>query len=189
MDYHCESNSGIMAVKWVDNSMVNIASNFVGIEPIGELERWCEKEKVRKNILCPQIVQQYNRSMGSVDLVVMLLSLYRITCKTKCWNQKIFWHLTDMAKISAWILHRRHFRQNGKPRKNQKCLLQFILELSDALILTNKVNPFSSRRRHPIRRSLKAHSMGKRPMQALSVTDVRFDQVARTLAKPCYQQN
>ena len=47
-DYHCDTNSGIMAVKWVDNSVVNLASNFVGGEPVRELERWCKKEKVRK---------------------------------------------------------------------------------------------------------------------------------------------
>ena len=81
-DYRSESNSGIMAVKWVDNSVVNLASNFVGVKSIGELKRWCGKE-VSKNISCPQIVQQYNRSMGGVDLVDMLLSLYRILCKTK----------------------------------------------------------------------------------------------------------
>ena len=37
MDYNCDRNSGIMAVKWVDNSVVNLASNFAGVEPIGEL--------------------------------------------------------------------------------------------------------------------------------------------------------
>ena len=63
MDYCCNSNSGIMAVKWVDNRVVNLASNFVGVEPIEGLERWCEKEKMGKNIPCPQIVQQYNKSM------------------------------------------------------------------------------------------------------------------------------
>ena len=52
-----------MAVKWVDNRVVNLASNFVGVEPIEGLERWCEKEKMGKNIPCPQIVQQYNKSM------------------------------------------------------------------------------------------------------------------------------
>ena len=76
MDYRCDSNSGIMAIKWVDNSMVNLASNFVGVEPVGELETWCGKEKVRKSIPCPQIVQQYKKSMGGVDLVDMLPSLY-----------------------------------------------------------------------------------------------------------------
>ena len=78
MDYRCDSNSGIMAVKWVDDSVVNLASNFVGVESIGELERCCEKEKVRKNIPCLQIVQQHNKSKGVVDLADILLSLDRI---------------------------------------------------------------------------------------------------------------
>ena len=83
-----------------------------------------------------------------------------------------------MAKINAWILYRRHFRQNGKPHKDQKSLLQFSLQLSDALILPNKVNPSSSIGRPPRRRSLEAPTMGKKSTQALPVTDVRFDQVA-----------
>ena len=33
-DYRCDSNWGIMSVKLVDNSVVNLASNFVGVEPI-----------------------------------------------------------------------------------------------------------------------------------------------------------
>ena len=123
-------------------------SNFVGVELIGELERWCGKEVI-KNIMFPQIVQQCNRCMGGVNLADMLLSLYRIRCKTKCWHQMIFWHLIDMAKVSAWILYCRHFRQNGKLLKDQKSLLQFNIELSDTLILTNKVNPSSSRERSP----------------------------------------
>ena len=144
MDYHSDSNSGIMAVKWVDNSVVNLVSNFVGVEPIRKLKRWCGKEKVRKNIPCPQIVQQYNKSMGGVNLTDILLSLYQTPGKTKRWYQKIFWHLIDITKINAWVLYRRHFRQNGKPHKNHKSLLQFSLELSDALILASKVNLSSS---------------------------------------------
>ena len=50
-----------------------------------------------------------------------------------------------MAKISAWILYLRHFHQNRKPHKAYKCLLQFSLGLSDALILANKVNSSRSR--------------------------------------------
>ena len=113
--------------------------------------------------------------MGGVDLADMLLSLYRISCKTKRWYQNIFWHLIDMAKISAWILH---FRQNGKSHKDQKSLLQFnFFELSDALILASTVNPSISRGRPPKRRSLEAPTTGEKPTQALSVTDVRVGQV------------
>ena len=62
-----------MAVKWVDNSVANLASNFVGAEPIWELERWCGEQKIRKNIPCLQIVQQYSKSMEGVDLTDVLL--------------------------------------------------------------------------------------------------------------------
>ena len=115
--------------------------------------------------------------MAGVDLVDMLLSLYRIPCRTKRWHKKIFWHLIGMAKINAWILYLRHFRQNERPGKDQKSLHQFTLELSDALILANKVNPSSSRGRPLKRRSLEAPTTGKKPAQTLSVTDVGFDQI------------
>ena len=32
MDYRCDAKSGIMAVKWVDNGVVDLALNFVGVE-------------------------------------------------------------------------------------------------------------------------------------------------------------
>ena len=112
MDYRCNSNSGIMAVKLVDNSVVNLVSNFVWVEPIGELERWCGKEKVRKNIPCPQIVQQYNKSMGGVNLTDILLSLYQTPGQTKRWYQKILashsygkdqcWDPIPSSLLSEW---------------------------------------------------------------------------------------
>ena len=43
---------------------------------------------MRKNIPCPQIVQQYSKTMGGVNLTDMLLSLYRIPCKAKHWYQR-----------------------------------------------------------------------------------------------------
>ena len=75
MEDRFNSNSRIMAVKWVENSVVYPTSNFVGNELIWGLERWCTKE-MRKGIPCPQIVQQYNKIMRNVDLMDILLSLY-----------------------------------------------------------------------------------------------------------------
>ena len=80
----CDRKFGIMAVNWVrNNSMVDLASNFFGVKLSMELER-CGQDKVRKNIPCLQVVQQYNKSMGIADLADMLLSLYKILCRTKC---------------------------------------------------------------------------------------------------------
>ena len=52
-DYRTDKNSGIIVVKWVDNNVVQLISNFVGIEPMISIERWCKKEKKRKDIPCP----------------------------------------------------------------------------------------------------------------------------------------
>ena len=65
MDYRCDSNSRIMAVKWIDNSMVNLTLNFVEAEPIGELERWCGKEKVRKKHFMPSNCSKIQQKHGT----------------------------------------------------------------------------------------------------------------------------
>ena len=69
-------------VKWVGNNVVQLVSNFVEIEPMTSIERWCKKENERKDIPCPQNVKQYNKSMGGVDLPDMVIAFYRIPCKT-----------------------------------------------------------------------------------------------------------
>ena len=188
MDHRCDANSGIVIVKLVDNSVVQLASNFIGIEPMSEIQRWCKKEKVRKQIPCPQIVKQYNKSMGGVDLADMLIALYRIPCKTKRWYQKIFWHLMDMAKVNAWILYRRHFEQNGYPKKEQKSMLVFSSEIAHALIHADKVAPNSSRGRPMKRKSVEAVPRGKNPVQPLPIADLRYDQVGHW-PKPTSKKN
>ena len=99
--------------------------------------------------------------MVGVNLADMLRSLYWIPCKTKRWYQKTFWHLIHMAKINAWLLYRPHFHWNEKTHKDQKSMLQFSLDLSEALIFANKVNPSSSKERSPERWSSEAPTTGK----------------------------
>ena len=106
MDYRADNNSGIIVVKWVDNSVVQLVSNYVCIEPMSEISRWYKKDEERKSIPYLQIVKQYNKIMGGVDLADMLIALYRIPSKAKQWYQKIFWPLIDIAKVSAWTLYR-----------------------------------------------------------------------------------
>ena len=140
-----------MVVKLVDNNVVQFVSNFIGIEPMTSIERRCKKEKKKKDIPCPQIVKQYNKSIAGIDLADMVIALYRIPCKTKHWYQKIFWHLVDIAKGNAWLLYRRHYQQYEDATKNQRSLLVFSWETAKALIDSNKVTPYSSRGRPPKR--------------------------------------
>lgn len=93
MDYKSDAGFGVIIVKWFDNNVVHIASTYVGVEPMGIVERWSQKDQKKKNIQCPQLVLQYNKGMGGVDLADMPISLYRIKIKTRRWYIKIFWHL------------------------------------------------------------------------------------------------
>ena len=139
-----------------------------------------KRERERKHSMSSNC-SSIQKSMGGGDLVDMLLSLCQKPGKTKRWYQKVFQQekvlidiakvFIDMAKINTWILYCRHFRQNGKLHKDQKSLLQFSLELSDALNLANKINLSRSRGQPSRRRSLKAPTTGKKSTQALPVTD------------------
>ena len=184
LDYRSDLNSGIIVTKWYDNNAVHLASNFVGVEPMSSMERWCPTEKERKEIECPQIVVCYNKGMGGVDLADMLISLYRIAIKTKRWYIKIFWHCVDIAKVNAWLLYRRHCDDHGIPKKRQMSLVKFITEIAEVLLSANKVAPASSAGKpgRPLKRkSLEAanetQNKGRKPKMPQPNEDLRFDQL------------
>ena len=149
MDYRVDNNTGLIVVKWADNKIVELTSNYIGIHPLETVNRWSKKDGERIDVPCPQVVKQYNKAMGGVDLADMLIALYRMPARTKRWYLKVFWHLVDIAKVNAWILYKRHYQQtkgiqptfSGKFKK----LLDFSDEISMALIAANKDVPSSSR--------------------------------------------
>lgn len=76
-DYRTDKNSGLHLIKWFDNKSVVLGSTFSGVESTTTFERYntMEKKKMKVNYL--GMVLQYNQSMGGVDLVDMLISIYR----------------------------------------------------------------------------------------------------------------
>ena len=89
-DYRVNNSSGIIILKWLDNSVVQLTSNYGRIEPMDQIERWDKTAGEKKNADYPQIVKAYNKSMRGVDLADMLIALYCISAKTKRWYIKIF---------------------------------------------------------------------------------------------------
>ena len=186
LDFMCDMNSGIVVAKWFDNNAVHIASNFVGVHPVGSVERWCSDQKARKEINCPQIIICYNKGMGGVDLADMLIALYRIAVKTKRWYLKIFWHCVNIAKVNAWLLYRRHCDELGIAKKNQMSLLSLFLAIAEALILANKsaLTPGGRQGRPPKRKSIDADpaatKAGRKPLTPNPSSDARLDQFDRS---------
>ena len=186
-DFKSDTKLGVILVKWLDNNAVHIASNHVGVEPLGSVERWCPEEKKKKQIQCPQLISPYNKGMGGVDKADQLMSFYRIEIKTKRWYIKIFWHLVDMAKVNAWLLYCRHCECLRIPKKQRLPLVDFTLEIAEGLISANKsisVATSSGKPGQPTKRKSSeapnpsaASKVGRKPTTPSPCNDSRFDQL------------
>ena len=63
-------------MKWFDNQSVYVTA-YRGTGDIShKVQRWDGKVKKHVMVDCPDIVKNYNSTMGSVDLADMLISLY-----------------------------------------------------------------------------------------------------------------
>ena len=71
--------SNITAVRWKDNKVVNTISTVTGKQPIQQVKRCCHREKRRVNIEQPNIMNQYNMSMGEGgrDELIAWIKIYR----------------------------------------------------------------------------------------------------------------
>ena len=138
--YRTDVNSGLHVMKWYDNKCVNVTSTFSGVKASSTVKRWDSKKKEHVDVKVPDLIADYNRSMGGIDLAEMLISLYRTQITTKKrWYLKIIFHLVDICKVNRWLLSRRYCEQESAARKNQKPLLSFVItELAHALRQSQK---------------------------------------------------
>nr|CAI5858404.1 unnamed protein product [Callosobruchus analis] len=97
----------ISCVKWFDNKAVILVSTYVSVEPVVTATRYNKNKNGKIEIPCPNIVKQYNRHMGGVDLMDMLVSLYRTRLKSRRWYLSIFAQMVDLCMNNAWLLYRR----------------------------------------------------------------------------------
>lgn len=180
-DYATECNSGIVAVKWKDTATVTLVSSFVGPEPCGEISRWSAKDRQKVKIPCPQIVLEYNKHMGGVDLSDMLNSLYRVEHKSSRWYLRIVFYVLSTALVNSWLLSRRDKQTNGR---DEFPLLDFALEIAEGLCNCGKsaLTPPRKRGRPPQESPSPTTTppppaRKKRAVFFLPATDSRYDQV------------
>lgn len=168
----------IVAVRWYDNKVVNLASNFVGIEPEDEVRRWDRKEGQFIMVKRPAVVRLYNLSMGGVDKSDFLIALYRTFIRSKKWTLRVIFHYFNLGVCNSWLEYQADMGRNGVPAKSRMDLLQFTmavvegLAFSDCLVNTpRRGRPLSGSPRNspaPIKR--------QKPL-TVPVKDVRSDNV------------
>ena len=92
-DYRVALNSSLRMVKWYDNKAVVLGSTYSSVQSTTTKQRWDAKKKEHCNVIYPDMIKEYNKSMGGLDLNDMLISLYRVDIQTrKRWYLKIILH-------------------------------------------------------------------------------------------------
>lgn len=123
-------STSLCVVSWKDNKVVTLASTFTGIQPIQTTTRYDRKKNRRVTINCPNIIKEYNKHMGGVDLIDSFIGRHKITMKSKKWYMRIFFHLIDITVVNSWILYRKVCKLNGEVPKT---LPDYRIELAESL--------------------------------------------------------
>jgi len=77
-------------------------TNVGKIEPLGIAKRYNRKEKKTVNVQQPNVIQDYNKNMGGVDLHDNGIANYRIRVKGKKWWWPLFTNAVDSAVVNSW---------------------------------------------------------------------------------------
>ncbi|XP_062870839.1 granulocyte colony-stimulating factor receptor-like [Trichomycterus rosablanca] len=123
----------LRAVKWYDNRSVILLSTYAAAHPTTLVQRWDKKTQEMVEVVRPNIVSIYNKSMGGVDILDSLIALYRTKVRSKKWYHHLFFHMMDMIMVEAWLLYRRDSIDCGVEKKEQLSLLDFKSEVAGCL--------------------------------------------------------
>lgn len=95
--YSCafDRNLEVLAVRWNDNSVVTVMTNNCTVLPIVLAKRYNRKERKEISISQPNLIHQYNKHMGGVDLHDNGIANYRIAIKGKKWWWPLFTNMID----------------------------------------------------------------------------------------------
>src|SRR6218665_957681 len=67
-DYRFDVSNGVFLVRWHDNSVVTMATNYDTINLMASCRRWSKHTKDQVNVTQPLLIKQCNQAMGGVDL-------------------------------------------------------------------------------------------------------------------------
>ncbi|XP_064461586.1 piggyBac transposable element-derived protein 2-like [Ornithodoros turicata] len=81
-DYRTRKN--VLLVRWNDNSVVTVATNYDGID-VGATKRWSREQRKHATVPQPKVVAHYNKGMGGVDNMDQQVATYRTRMRQRKW--------------------------------------------------------------------------------------------------------
>ena len=168
-------------VRWFDNKVVSLVSTYAAITPERTARRWDKKAGQYVDIPQPDIIGIYNKHMGGVDLLDMLVALYRTGLRSKKWYLRIYFHLLDMCVVQAWLMYRRTAKSLQLPKKEVLSLCNFKLSVADSLMKQGKMAVGPKRGRPSLEENSTEAALTKKarkgPMLPVPQKAVRTDRV------------
>ena len=99
---------GIVATAWMDNNVVFMLSNDAGVSSLQQAASYSVAKKTKVAVPQPNVISNYNKNMGGVDLMDNNISNYRIAIRGKIWYMSIIMWLLDVYMNNAWMMGRVH---------------------------------------------------------------------------------
>ena len=100
-----DAKNEILLVRWYDNSVCTMATNYDTVAPLQKVRRWCKTKKEKTDMEQPNVFRSYNQGMGGVDSNDQSVNNYRIAIRGKKWYWALITHMLNVALVNAWRLH------------------------------------------------------------------------------------
>ena len=101
-----DRTSEVLLVRWHDNKIVNVMTNYDTADPPTSTTRYDRTVKKRIPIPQPKVLKNYNSGMGGVDLHDQMLGAYEVAIRGKKWYWCLITRMLDMAVVNSHILHK-----------------------------------------------------------------------------------
>ncbi|KAM4580374.1 piggyBac transposable element-derived protein 3-like [Odontesthes bonariensis] len=169
----------VALVKWYDSRPVVMASNFVGVGRMDEVQRWDKKKAQFLMVSRPEVIKLYNEAMGGVDLLDQLVSLYRTEIRSKKWTLRMITHAFDMAVVNSWLEYRLDAKRANIQTKDIQDLLHFKVNVAQCLVRVHQT--VTAKRGRPSMSpepERVPHRPAQRPVQDVRpIPEVQYDMV------------
>lgn len=130
---------GLLGVKWQDTKEVLAISNCHKAN-LSTTKRKL-KDGTKKTVDCPEVMVDYNRFMGGVDLTDQMVTMYELDRRSSKWWRKVFYRLFMTAIYNSYVIHRELRHLDNFP------FLDFLVEVAEGLIALGRSKVPNSRKR------------------------------------------
>ena len=105
LKYAYEETNEIFILKWKDDSIFTLGTNYHTVDPLDSVKRWSKDMKKNVDTQRPHLCAVYVQGMGGVDLLDQVINAYHIEIQSKKWWWVLFTDMLNTCMVNAWQLY------------------------------------------------------------------------------------